>query len=312
MITILTLSDLFLEREARKLGLNMISYAYGRADKANAEHSAQCFVSKIKEIKPNIFFFLKDPYLTPDILQGAKRASPKTKFVMWYGDQRGYAVCPLVGQRLSVLDGLLITNNDKRQKDMYQRAGIKKTFTFYHAFSPDEFQEWPIEPTYDVFFGGSNFKRKKFPLSEFRAKFVQCINKNFNLVVHGNGWKFKTEPWILRPDYAKGLRKAHVNLGINHYDVVKYYNRRLFESVASGRLHITYYIPGMEEDFVNNKHLSWFTSIQHGYDLVKYYLAHPARREAVAAEGRAFFLKRHSWPQRAKYFAELMEKIACR
>ncbi|GAF91079.1 unnamed protein product, partial [marine sediment metagenome] len=101
----------------------------------------------------------------------------------------------------------------------------------------------------------------------------------------------------------------HINLGMNHYHMTRYYNRRLFESVASGRLHITYYIPGMEIHFKNKKHLVWFKTVEQGIKLVKYYLNNPEEREQIAKQGRDFFIKNHSWPVRTQQFVNKIKKM---
>ena len=129
------------------------------------------------------------------------------------------------------------------------------------------------------------------------------------MVVHGGGWKFPTEKWILRPVYAKALRKANINLGMNHYHMLRYYNRRLFESVGSGKLHITYYIPGMEKHFKNHEQLVWFKTPKQGINLIRHYLRNPEKREKVAQQGREFFIKHHSWPARIKQFKNILNKI---
>jgi len=265
--------------------------------------------NKVKEFNPDIFWIMKDPYIN-NLLPIIKKRLPNTKIVMWYGDQRGDHVEPLIKGRIPYLSALLITNGAKsRQHKMYKRAGIPFVHTFYHSFSPNEFQLWDTPVTHDVFFGGSNFRISKFPLSLQRRNLIYTAHKRFNMVVHGGGWKFPTEKWILRPQYAKALRKAHINIGINHYDLYQYYNRRLFEAVGSGRLHVTYYIPGMEKHFKNHEHLVWFKNNKKGMDLIKYYLNHDKEREQLAQNGRDFFIENHSWKKRVKQLRNIFNKL---
>jgi hypothetical protein len=283
-------------------------YHFGKKDRRNPKKGTE-LVKLAGQIKPHIFWIWKHEFITPKILRGIKQVSPKTKVVMWYGDLRGNTIVPLIRERRPFLSGLFITNNAPRQIQMYKQFGIPHVSTFYHSFSTDEFQLWDRPITHDVFFGGTNFSVKKFPLSALRRQFIYTVHKNFNLVVHGGGWKFPTAKWILRPVYAKELRKAHINLGMNHYHVTRYYNRRLFECVASGRLHITYYIPGMEQHFENKKHLVWFTTVDQGIKLIKYYLNNPEEREQIAKQGREFFIENHSWPVRTKQFVKKINNI---
>lgn len=266
-------------------------------------------LEKFGDNKPEIMIIQKDPHFSTSLIKRFKRVSPKTKWVMWYGDQRGQVVVPLIKERIRFLSGLLITNGCPAQKRMYRNAGIKYVDTYYHSFSTDEFREWAIPAKYDLFFGGSRFNAKKFPLCNLRYKLISTLHNKFKLVVHGGGWPFPTENWILRPRYAKELRKAKINIGINHYNVHQYYNRRLFESAASGRLHITYYIPGMEKHFTNHVNIVWFKSIDKCIQNINRYLHDKAARQKLAKNSREFFIKHHSWPVRVKQFKNKIERI---
>jgi len=266
-------------------------------------------ITLIGDEKPDILWLTKDTHLSKELIRRFKKAHPKMKTVMWFGDQRGNVLPPLVAERKQFLDALLITNEWPKQIKMYKRHGIKHVMTFYHSFSTDEFQLFNIPSTYDVFFGGSRFNPKKFPLCKFRFQLINAVHNKYKLVVHGGGWPFPTKQWLLRPKYAQALRTAKLNIGINHYDIPGYFNRRLFESVASGRFHITHYIPGMEKYFVNRKHLAWFKTIPEGLALINFYLKHPKERERVAKLGRDFFIEYHSWPVRIKELRQKLERV---
>ena len=56
-------------------------------------------VTAFADIKPDFFYFLKDEQLLPSLLIKMKKLSPKTKFIMNYGDQRG-CVPPLIQERI--------------------------------------------------------------------------------------------------------------------------------------------------------------------------------------------------------------------
>lgn len=263
--------------------------------------------------KPDFFFFLKDPGLTRPLLRQCKAASPKTKFVMWYGDFRnGIDAC--VGDKAELLDALLITNSDPIAINRYQQLGIPKVFTFYHGVSLDEFQPFDIPITHQVLFGGTNYlgrdsTKKGFPLSNLRKEFISEVHNKFRLIIYGYGWQFGAKKAVPRQQYAKVLRSAHINLGINHYDATRYYNRRLFESLGSGRMHLTYYVPGMEQDFLNRKNIVWFKSISEGISLIKYYLNNPEERETIAKNALSIIRKRHSYESRIVQLKGILESI---
>jgi spore maturation protein CgeB len=307
-IKLISVRSSLLEKIAPTIGINtaVLGITHKTIKLPNTIKKACKFISNIK---PDVLWLTKDGHINPGLLRTLKNAYPKMKIAMWYGDQRGSVVPPEVGRRIGLLDILLITNECPNQIKMYKKAGIPHVMPFYHSFSADEFQLWNVPITHEVFFGGSRFKATKFPLCTFRSNFINIVNNKFKLVVHGGGWPFPTEKWVLRPQYAKELRKARINLGINHYDIQCYFNRRLFESVASGRLHITYYIPGMEKYFKNKEHLVWFKNANEGIKLIRFYLNNKEEREKIAKTGREFFIEKHSWPVRLKYLKQLLEKV---
>lgn len=288
---------------------NIQLYAYPIKRSGNTEKEISNFIDCFSAKKPDFFLFSKDEQLSPTILKTLKSVSPNTKFIMRYWDQRG-GIPPLIRSRLGLIDILLINNEDEQQFKMYKDAGIQHVFTAHHGIPPNEFQEFACPITNDVFFGGNNFNHKKFPLSAFRYTFMLRVHKVFNLIVYGNGWPFKTRQRVPRHIYARVLRAAHINLGMNHYgNVVRYYDRRLFECMGSGRLHITHYIPGMEKDFENGKHLVWFRTIPEGLNLIQKYLKYPAAREQIAANGRKLVLEQHSFEVRALQLKEILERV---
>lgn len=309
---VLSIRHTFLEKNLGSLGVEIPPFGYTKHDRKSPITRAAWvtrLLQQVGDFKPDILWIMKDPHVTPAVLKRVKKQNQKTKIVMWYGDQRGMVIPDLVRQRRGLLDGLFITNEDPAQIKMYRDYGIKHIRTFYHSFSTDEFKPYKRKLEYQVFFGGSNFASSKFPLSELRRRLITAVHNKFKLVVHGGKWPFPTKKWILRPTYAKELRKAIVNLGINHYDITRYYNRRLFESVASGRMHLTYYIPGMEKHFKNKNHLVWFRTVDECVQQISYYLKNYKERELIAKNGREFFIKYHSWPVRSAQLVNLFRGI---
>lgn len=287
---------------------NVHVVSHGLARPIQFKHHLVEFTDHFVAEQPDFFYFWKDEQLTRDILIKLKAASPHTKFVMYYADQRG-GVPPLIAERRGLLDVLFINNEDPTQFKMYKKIGIPKVFTLHHCVPTNEFKDFDVPITHDVFFGGNNFNHKKFPLGKFRYDLIMRVHGLFKTVVYGNGWPFGTEKRVPRQQYARVLRRANVNLGSNHYDVLRYYDRRLFECMASGRAHITRYVPGMEKHFENGKHLVWFRSIKEGLNAIQNLLKYPEKREAIAAAGKKLVFEQHSFEVRANQLQQILESI---
>lgn len=286
-----------------KFGVTTISHSLSKPIQYKREIAS--FIEHFSAEKPDIFFFWKDPQLSRQILKKLKECSPGTKFVMYYADQRG-CIPALIQERVGLLDALCINNEDSDQIKMYQDSGIPNVFTLHHCVPVNEFNLFATPITHSVFFGGNNFNHGKFPLSKFRYDLITRVRGLFSTVVYGAGWPFKTERAVPRYQYARALRRAYVNLGSNHYDIVRYYDRRLFECMASGRAHITRYVPGMEKHFQNGKHLVWFHTIKQALDAIQNLLKYPEKREAIAQAGRGLVLSQHSFDIRAAQLKELL------
>jgi hypothetical protein len=279
-----------------------ITPVYSEFRAQEKKYRIKTFIADFKKIQPDIFWFLKDEWLKPPLLKTLKRVSPKTKFIMWYGDQRG-KVPEVIGSRSKFIDMLLVNNADPQQVKMYKKAGISHVKPFYPIYYPTEFNN--IKPNIDVIFGGNNFRPQKFPLSKFRLQTVLAINKICNMKVYGRGWPVPAEKYITdRTAYNQALHRAKITLGVNHYHIVRYYDRRLFDCLSTGRLHLTHYIPGMEKDFNNHKDLVWFKTVAQAVKLTKYYLKHDKEREQIGKAGLAKLLKEHSMEARIRQFAK--------
>lgn len=73
---------------------------------------------------------------------------------------------------------------------------------------------------------------------------------------------------------------------------------RPFETGATGAMILTEYAPRMECSFVEGKEAVFFTTYDEMLDKARYYLAHDAEREAIAAAGKARVLKDHTLARR--------------
>jgi len=246
--------------------------------------SARLFMMAVKEIQPDIFFFSKDESVSPSVFKRVRTLSPNTACVMLYWDQRG-RVPGIIKARRGCIDSIIINNADPKQFLMYKKFGIKNVYTLYDSANSKIFNPINKKRTYDLIFGGSNYKNL-FPLSNMRLCLLGELKRKFNMIVYGNGWPFQSMPIVRKNKYCEAIQNAKISLGINHYDVYKYYEERFIECMAAGRMHLTYYIPGMENDFGNRKHVVWFKSVPECVDLVRYYLKYPNKREEIGRDGR--------------------------
>lgn len=259
--------------------------------------------------KPQAFLFppmyaLDETKLQVDgvvqFLDRLKTASPNTKFIYWNGNQQGYIDYNLAAYKPFV--DVIFTNTDEtKERELFQSAGIKDVRTFYQfGFDPAEHGRALKGKLRECHFAGSQTFLKnrpiKYPYSEWRFKFFCRVSKRFDLALYGKGqWPFTTINYQYGQAFYDSFVHCKVILGSNHWDYLRYYTRRTVYALASGRPYVVRYIPGMEQDFENGKHLVWFKEIDEGLEEIHRLLADPVRAQRIGEEGRKIAVERFSW-----------------
>ncbi len=307
---IFTLNNSYIEKELHDLGNHVYVFPHSRDQKGNVIVVEKKLYKIIKTRQPDIFYYNKMTALPLHVLKELREVTPKTKFVFWLGDQRGKPH-PIIEERVGYIDLLLLNNDDFIQFIKYQDIGISDVRPFYDSIDPNEFYYIDKTPKYDIVFGGNNFKHHRFPLGKFRYDLLNEINSRFNLAVHGEGWNFETKKRVRGEAYNKVLNTGHITLGCNHYDTRAYYEERLWQCMGSGRMHLTRYIPGMENIFTNHTHLVWFKDIDECCDLISYYRKNVSKCEAIGKCGREFLIKHHTHTCRIRQLQKYFKEIKC-
>lgn len=285
------------------------------------------FFDAVEHFKPDVFLFGIHFNFMPSYIKRAKDLCPKMKVVMHYTDQRE-GISDDVGKYIGLIDLLLVTNQDKEDHQKYLDAGIPVVRTFYDGIDPEEYWPLPTVPSHDVFFGGNNHyslyetirksgreapKVLDFPRGKFRHDFLTAVNKHFDLLIRGRlGWddlKFNVKAMRFHPRYLTALREAKIVIGTAVAPRYKLYMRRMWRGIASGRMLLMEYVPGMEEDFENHEHLVWFRTIDEGIDLIRYYLDNDVERERIAKSGYDLILEKHTCEHRLFEFENIIGSV---
>lgn len=153
------------------------------------------------------------------------------------------------------------------------------------ACDPEIHRPYPIEETYDIAFAGSFHS----PLQE-RARRLKRLALRFSV---------RTERVFL-DEMSRFLSSGKI---LFNAAVRNDLNMRVFESLAIGKCLLTDDAPGLSDCFIPGVDLA----VYEDRDLVekaRFYLEHPAQREAMAASGREKVLSRHTYRHRAEKMAE--------
>ena len=117
--------------------------------------------------------------------------------------------------------------------------------------------------------------------------------------------------FVVEEEFARACSKAKITLGYNAVNDIYFYAswRRPLNCMACETFHLTRYFPGLEEVFVNKKHLVWFYTIPEAMKLIKYYLRHTEQRQQIGREGRREVVEHHTWEHRIKEMIEIYNKL---
>lgn len=265
----------------------------------------------IKEFKPEFLFHSIHRKMLESTLAPIRRISPDTFIAVSDGNQP-HDVSAYVRRFRNYTDGVLINSDEMRTRKKYKLLGysLDHVRTLYDGFDPAEHVPSNEHPQYDCFFAGGNHrtgKKWRFPGGKFRRDLIVKINSRFRLLLHGvkDEWSVPTLPILSYPDYFPAFQHAKIVIGCNHYSLNRYYTRRTIHSLASGRLYLTRYIPGMEDDFTNHRHLVWFKKIDEAVELIGHYLKHDNERQKIGENGRLLALKSHTWEARLREFEKI-------
>jgi hypothetical protein len=272
-------------------------------------------VNLFKQHKPDAFLFWAmygmsdtDKHQLASVqiaLATCKRIAPKCKFFYGNGNQ---ASTILKGEPdfnvlafKSVIDVVLDNTRDKRIHDCYKKHGLNVDVLHTFGFDPAKFPTaFDVKPEYDAYFGGSYTGHTRFPNSGFRHDLLTRIDKEFNLLVSGRGrWPVKhVEHYQHAVDYPKMFARAKVAIGCYHDDLQQYYTKRSIYALASGRPYLVRYIPGMEDDFQQGKHLVMYTDVTDAVQLLKQLIENPKTAKKIGKAGREIAVDKHSWNAR--------------
>jgi hypothetical protein len=160
--------------------------------------------------------------------------------------------------------------------------------------------------TIDILFAGTGHPGLKMDNDELmyekRRDFIGRVDQTFpnRLLAIGPGWtnlnlsnlrdEFISEELV--HEYAMNSR---IVIAYDGPLIRNFTSVRTFRSLMSGAFVLIRYFPGMEDLFINHKHLAWFKSHEEGLELIDYYLKRDQEREDIARNGRQRLLDNAGW-----------------
>lgn len=264
-------------------------YGFGDSDKRQLSSIVE-MVKQIKEISPKTVIFYGNGNQFDTILHGEPDFNVKAY--------------------MQYIDVILDNTKDPKIHECYKKYGLKVETFYTFGFDPEVFEPvWDVQPTYDCFFGGSYTGQNRFPNSRTRHQLITRVAKSHKLLVRGRGpWPVKKQPYLNAMEYYREFGTTKLALGCYHADLYRYYTKRSIYAIASGRPYVVRYIPGMEHDFENNKHVVWWNSVESALEKIKWLLEDPSARMSIGQNARTIAVENHSWEARLRDFEQIVSQ----
>jgi len=221
----------------------------------------------------HLTFVLKGNGIPPELIRRLPGVT-----VLWYPDdllatQHGPRDIAYNGQAFDLVYGFA-----KYDLEEYKKHGVKEAKWLPLSCDPHLHRKLDLPKIHDVSFIGNIYPN--------RAALLKRLEQRFDLfVTHAYG-----EEMVRIYNQSKIV----LNLGIGRGGI----QHRVFEALACGSLLLTNELPsGDERIFEDRVHLVYYNE-ENIEDLIVYYLAHDEEREAIARQGRAEVIQKHTFAHR--------------
>jgi len=280
---------------------------------SNPQSMNKALFKTVKHSKPDLIFIGKGECIFGDTVALIKQHFPNTFIVSFLGDFYWEPADFKIGQ-CQHADLNLFSYYDESIRNLYKKTGVKNIGYWNDGFDPEVEKKVNVLKDVEVSFFGSNYLKINNYLEnyQFRYNLMSAIDKKFNLVVYGKGWEnFRNRRnWVTEDKKTEAVNRSKITIGVTAVDNAYLYLSwpRVFQTMACGTLHITQYVPGLEQIFKNKEHLVWFRTLNECLELIEYYLKNDDERERIAETGRNFVLKNHTYSNRVNGFIDMKIK----
>lgn len=174
-----------------------------------------------------------------------------------------------------------------------EARGMKNVDWLPHAFEPQAYPRYPIFKKYDVCFIGHLQDTENFNGLN-RLDFLEEVFRNQPNFYFGTRHPAYPEKNMFE-DAAKTMAQSKICINISMKDDV---NMRVFETLGTGSMLLTNWLPTLQDLFEDNKHLVTYRDTHDALSKINYYLENEQEREKIAFAGYQEAIKKHTYKNR--------------
>lgn len=263
----------------------------------------EILTEQVRRLKPDVLYFQDLSFVPPKLLRSFKSY---VRLIV------GQIACPLPPDEYLAEYNLILTSFP-HFVERFRSNGIASEY-FRLAFEPsvlDRIGSQKKKYTCTFVGGISETHKKGSQLLEHIARNVDAdffgygkntLRKSSSIRKRHHG-----EVWGL--EMYRTLARSHITIN-RHIDVAENYanNMRLFEATGCGAMLLTDAKDNLGELFEVGTEVVTYSSPQEAVELIQYYTAHPAERDAIAKAGQARTLREHTYMLRMKELASILSR----
>jgi len=286
-------------------------YEVKTLDHLNLNEANGLLAGLVEGWQPDIVHCQFSDHIDPVVVKSLKEKYPAIVWTQWTGDCRPYPL-PLIAEFGKIVDLTLLASGIG-QKELYEKAGVKKVGYWQHA-APDWafLPQLPHEERKGIVMLAHNYD--PIDPSGDRKELVERLSQEFDdFIVYGSGWTDNVRhgdpiPW---PKQSPIYQKAKISVGTNGVNTVTgYWSDRPYLAMASGTPHLTHYVSGWEEQFDIGVESFTYRSIDDAVTKLKWILqADPALIDEVGRVGQAKVRENHTFDKRVEEYQEMVAAL---
>ena len=292
----------------RNLGHEVVHFeSWSRAEYQNFADLNQAFLEAVESVRPDVIFCVLMHYeLWLEVLENLRRNCPATLIHWGTDDSWKYEqFSRWVAAPFHVHATTAHSAMDKARRD-----GLTNFVSTQWAANSANFQE-PLPASqcrYPVSFVGSAYGHRPRWITDLKKKGVdvECF---------GYGWRngpvgSEEIPTILRGSVLSlSFADSGLHLGRQGLYRSRQIKARVFEVPGAGGCLLTQNAPHLSEYYLPDKEIATFEDPSGLAEAIRWLLANPDRRDAIARAGHARTVREHMYEQR---FGELLAVAATR
>ena len=279
----------------------------------------QKFLNMVLSIRPDVIHLQvqESGQIPPASIAEVKKRLPNTIITHWTGDVRASVghyladVCKVTDLTLIASTGQIqLFKNAGAKRVRYWQVGIDAQLDIPKA---EIVQKWSRDHGIEKVVFLANHYGNRFPASRDRLALVKAMRKEFgnDFGVYGASWP--SELKARRVGYRQqGIVSAGatVTLAMNHFHGVdRWYSDRTALAIATGTCHVTHHVPGIEKEYVPDKEILIFQTVNQAVNIVANLLDNPELADRIGKAGQARALKEHTWDHRIEEYKRMISNL---